>query len=155
VGWTAWADCPLSIKHLRVSVKWNDVALRLLCSAGQILQLPYVQSMIADFVKHNQLTRNVAGVQASTPNRRPLYVDYIFIFIKCCIFFRTRMLLVGLNGSCKFCPAYNYNGMCCATKFSDLTKKCIEKMYHTDIGGCSKTALFISRFSSCSVVSLS
>jgi len=46
----------------------------LLCSVGQILQLPYVKTVIADFVTHSLMARNVVDSPATVPKCRSEHV---------------------------------------------------------------------------------
>jgi len=54
----------------------------LLHSVGQILQLPYVKSIIADFVKYNSLMKNIVNLQVSAPKSRSVAVsgNYAIVF---------------------------------------------------------------------------
>jgi len=68
--------------------------LHLLYSVGQILQLSYVKSIIADFVIHNSLMKNVVSLPASSPNSRSLWS-----LVKLCPLFLLKHLVCYLSCS--------------------------------------------------------
>jgi len=70
---TFFLSCTVIHALILYAVYWvfhTDVGFLLLYSVGQILQLPYVKSMIADFVTNNLMVKSVIG--SSSPRCKPL-----------------------------------------------------------------------------------